>query len=74
MFHLLQQPRDPYFDEFVEIAGRDRQELYPFQQRIAFVQGLFEHPPVKSQPGFVAIEVVAGSFSGIAAMGEDLHR
>ena len=59
MLYLLQQARDSHFDKFVQIAGGDGEELDSLQQRVAFVQRFFEHPAVESQPGLVAIEVVA---------------
>ncbi len=59
MLYLLQKAGDSYLDKFVQIAGGDGEELDSFQQRIAFVQGFFEHTTVKRQPGLVAIEVVA---------------
>ena len=33
VFQLLQQAADPDFEEFVEIAGRDRQEFHALEQR-----------------------------------------
>ena len=72
VLHLLQQPGDSHLNEFIEIAGGDGEELDSFQQRIAFVQSFFEHTPVESQPGLVAIEVVARIAKAGRAMGEDL--
>ena len=59
VFYLLEKSGDAHFNEFVKIAGGDGQELYSFEQRIAFILGLFEDTPVKGQPGLVAIEIVA---------------
>jgi hypothetical protein len=60
VFHLLEQPRYPHFNKFIEIAGRDREEFDSFEQRIAFVLCLFQNTPVESQPGFVAIKIISG--------------
>jgi hypothetical protein len=60
VFHLLQKSGYTYFHEFIQVAGGDGQEFDPLEQRIAFVLGLFQNATVKGQPGFVAIEIVAG--------------
>lgn len=44
------------FDEFVQIAGGNGQELGSFEKGIGFVLGFFEHPTVEVQPGFVSGE------------------
>src|SRR5579862_2176100 len=59
MLYLLQKTGDPDFDKFVQIAGCDRQKFDSLEQRVAFVQRLFENPAVELQPGLVAIEVIA---------------
>ena len=42
--------------EFVEVAGRDRQETHPLQQGLARVLGLAQHPLVESQPRQLAVD------------------
>ena len=72
MLYLLQQPGDSHLNEFIQIAGSDSEKLYSLQQRIAFVQGFFEHTPCESQPGLVAIEVVARIAKAGTGHGQDL--
>jgi hypothetical protein len=60
MFHLLEKSSYAHFNEFIEIAGGDGQELNSLQKRIPFILGLFEDALVEGQPGLVAIEIVAG--------------
>ena len=56
VFELLQQATDPDLKEFVQVAGRDGQELHAFQQRIAEVSSLFEHAPIEFQPRGFAVK------------------
>ena len=60
VFNLLHHRRHPHFKKFVQIAGRDGQELQPFEQRIAFIAGFFQHTAVEREPGNVAIEKILG--------------
>ena len=53
---LAFEPGDPDHVEFVEIAGRDRQEAQPLEQRMPLVLGLGEHPLVEGQPGQLAVD------------------
>ena len=54
--HLAFKARHAHHEEFVEVAGGDRQEAHPLQKRMVFVGGLFEHPAVEVQPGQFAID------------------
>ena len=56
VFNALHQAGLADFDEFVEIAGGDGQELDPLEQGIGGVLGFFEHAPVEVHPGFVSGE------------------
>src|ERR1039458_8707010 len=38
---------------FVQVVGRDGQELHPLQQRVGRVLGLLKHTPVELHPGVV---------------------
>ena len=55
LLSLLEKPCDADFDEFIEIARRNRQKLHTFEQRVARVGGLFKYAAVKLQPGKMAI-------------------
>src|SRR5580700_3588961 len=70
VFRLLQQSGYAHFNEFVEIAGRDGQKLDSLEQRIAFVLSLLEHAPIEGQPGFMAIEIVAGIIQADSRCGQ----
>ena len=52
----LQDAGDADFDELIQVAGRNGEELDPLQQRIGGVLRLFQHPLVELQPGLVAAE------------------
>src|SRR5690606_24833694 len=54
---LALEPGDPDHGELVEIAGRDRQEAQPFEQRITLVLRLRQNPPVERKPGKLAVDV-----------------
>ena len=53
----------PDHEELVEVAGEDRQEADPLQQRQRRVLGQLEHPLVEAQPGQLAVEEPVGSAS-----------
>ena len=57
---LLDDARNAHHEEFVEIIGRNRQEAQAFEQRVALVQGFFEHPAIKSQPRQFAVDETRG--------------
>ena len=67
-------------EEFVEVAGRDRQEAEPLEQRVAEIARLFEHPSVECQPGQLAIEVARpgvdflGGGRACGQLRERIHR
>ena len=46
----------PDHEELVEVAGEDRQEPHPLEQRQVGVLGELEHPLVEAQPGQLAVE------------------
>jgi len=52
--HLLTQAGDAHGIEFVEVAGRDRDEAQPLEQRMAL--GLLEDAGVELQPAELAVE------------------
>ena len=54
---LLAQAGDADLEELVEVAGEDRQELDPLEERIAGIARLVEDPRVELEPGQLAIEV-----------------
>ena len=54
------QPGDPHHVELVEVAGEDRQELHPLQQRQRVVLGELQHPRVEVQPGQLPVEEPVG--------------
>jgi hypothetical protein len=55
------QPGDPDHVELVQVAGENREELHPFQQRQPAVLGLGQHARVELQPGQLAAgEAVVG--------------
>ena len=54
------QAGDAHHVELVEVAGEDRQELDPLQQRLASVLGQRQHPGVEVQPGQLAVEEAVG--------------
>ena len=55
------QPGDAHHVELVEVAGEDREELQPLQQRLRRVLGQGEHARVERQPGQLAVaEPVVG--------------
>src|SRR5262249_49932924 len=47
---------DTDHEELVEVAGRDRQEADPLQQRVVGVLRLLQHATIEIQPGQLAIE------------------
>ena len=48
---------DADHEEFVEVAGRDRQEAQPLEQRVGGVAGFLEHAAVERQPAQLAVEI-----------------
>jgi hypothetical protein len=52
----LQQTRDAHFNEFVQVAGRDGQELGALEYRILRVESLLQYPVIELQPGKMAVE------------------
>ena len=47
--------------ELVEVAGRDRQEAHPLQQRMARVARLLQHARVEREPGQFAVDEASGA-------------
>ena len=56
VFDALQDAGDTNFDELVEIASGDGEELYALKQRVGGILRFFEDALVEVQPGFVARE------------------
>src|SRR5262249_12100657 len=54
---LLLQARDADLEELVEVAGEDREELHPLEQRQTRVAGEREHAPVEGEPRELAVQV-----------------
>ena len=54
--HPADPPRDPDHEEFIQVAGEDRQEPHALKQRHAVVLGEFEYPLVEAEPALLAIE------------------
>src|SRR5262249_14309191 len=54
--HVAFEAGDAHHVELVEIARRDRQEAQPFQERMALVVGLRQHPLVEGKPRELAID------------------
>ncbi len=57
VFNSLQQSGHTNFKKFVQIAGSNRQELYPLQQGIGFIIGFFEHALVEGEPRDFPIDI-----------------
>ena len=55
---LLHHRRYAHFEELIQVAGRDRQEFQPLQQRIPLVFRLLQNTPVEREPGDIAVEKV----------------
>ncbi|MDR6356134.1 hypothetical protein Q3H58_002805 [Pseudomonas psychrotolerans] len=56
---LLLETRHADLEELVQVAGEDQQELEPLEQRIGFVEGLFQHPDVELQLRQLAMDIEA---------------
>ncbi|MNN03194.1 hypothetical protein D3C81_1158740 [compost metagenome] len=56
---LLLQARHTNFEELIQVAGKDQQELQPLQQRIVLIQRLFQHADIELQLGQLAVNVQA---------------
>ncbi|MCY1179398.1 hypothetical protein D9M73_197970 [compost metagenome] len=56
---LLLQACDTNLKELVEVAGEDQQELEAFQQRVALIQCLLQHPDIELQLREFAMNVQA---------------
>ena len=54
------EPGDAHHVELVEVAGEDRQELHPLQQRQRLVLGQLQHPGVEVQPGQLPVQEAVG--------------
>lgn len=50
VFNALQDSGHADFDEFVEVAGGDGEELYALKERIGVVLGFFKDAAVEAQP------------------------
>ncbi len=54
---LLAQAGHAHLEELVEVAREDGQELDPFEQRVALVARLVQHPRVEFEPRQLAVDV-----------------
>ena len=45
-----------HHEEFVEVVGRDRQELEPLEQRMAAIGGFLQHAAIEVQPRQLAVD------------------
>jgi len=52
---------DAHHKKLVQVVRRDRQELEPFEQRVAAVRRLFKDAAVKIQPGQLAVDKAIGA-------------
>src|SRR5690606_33837687 len=57
---LFLQAGDADLEELIQVAGEDQQELEPLQQRVGFIQRLFQHPDVELQLGQLAMNIQLG--------------
>ncbi len=55
--HLLLEAADPLHEKFIQVGSGNRQKFEPLKQRVAPIVGLGQHPPVKRQPGQLAVEI-----------------
>ncbi len=46
----LQNAGQPDLEEFIQVAGRNREELYPIEQRVGAVLSFLEHAPIEAEP------------------------
>jgi hypothetical protein len=58
VFDLLHQGGDAHLEEFVQIAGRDRQKLQALQKWVVCIGSLLENAPVEGEPGKFTIDKV----------------
>jgi hypothetical protein len=54
------EPADALHEVFVQVRREDLDEADPFQQRVALIERLVEHPTVKLQPAQVAVQEFLG--------------
>ena len=57
---LLAQAGDADLEELVEVAGEDRQELHPLEERVALVARLVQDAGVELEPRQLAVQVREG--------------
>ena len=66
VFNPLQQAGNAHLEKLVEIARRNRQELYPLQQGIGIVLRFLQHPAVELQPREITVEVILRIIEALA--------
>ena len=54
---LLAQAGDAHLEELVEVAGEDRQELDPLEQRVSFIARLVQDTSVEFQPRQFTVQI-----------------
>ena len=55
-FDLLLDPCHPHLEELIQVGIGNAKKLQPFQQRVARIQRLVQHPLVELQPAQLTIE------------------
>jgi hypothetical protein len=71
-FELLEDAGDADFDELVEVAGGNGEELDALEQRIGAVFGFFEDAAIEEEPALVAIDEAAFRVSAKGLEGRGL--
>jgi hypothetical protein len=54
--HLCAKAGNAHHEELVEVVGGDRQELEPFQERMAAIGGFLQHAAVEIKPRQLAVD------------------
>ena len=56
-FHLLQNPRDPYLEELVQVVRHNGEELDPLEKGGLRILSLLENALVEVEPGELTVRV-----------------
>ena len=48
---------DTYHEKFIEIVGKDRKELHPFQKRVGFIPCFVKNMPVEPYPAQFTVDI-----------------
>ena len=64
--HLLLEPGDAHHEELVEVRAQDRKKLHSLEQRVRWIERLFENTALKAEKTQLAIDeqtaVVEGKY------------